>query len=129
MKKSLSVMCKILRHFVNTFTAYEEFSVLHREYSTQTIHMQLSIKTKDFFSIFFCTFKHYIKFLAFSKKKLRLRANIFRNYGLRKRWSDKCLKSALSQYSSTRNMVNAIKHCSNLNNGSFTKFFDYCKGN
>ena len=30
--------------------------------------MQLSIKTKDFFSIFFCNFKTYIKFGTFSKK-------------------------------------------------------------
>ena len=53
----------------------------------------------------------------------------FRNYGLRKTWSDKCLTSAVSQYPSTSNMTSASKHCSNLNDGSFTMFIDYCKGN
>ena len=61
-------MWKILRLFVDTLTAYEKYSVLNREYLTQLIHMQLSIKTKDFSSIFFCNFKTYIKFGTFSKK-------------------------------------------------------------
>ena len=37
----------------------------------------------------------------------------FRNYELAKTWLDKFLKSAVSQYPSTTNMVNALKHCSN----------------
>ena len=53
----------------------------------------------------------------------------FRICGLRKTRLDKCVKSAVSQYTSTSNMVNAHKHCSNLNNCSFTIFIDYCEGN
>ena len=33
----------------------------------------------------------------------------FRNYGLRKKWLDKCLKSPASEDPSTSNMVNGPK--------------------
>ena len=49
----------------------------------------------------------------------------FRNYGLRKKWLDKSLKSPISQDPSTGNMVNGRKHCFNLNNSIFTKFIDH----
>ena len=57
LKKSILVVCKILRLFVNTFTAYDKYCVLNREYLRQSIHMQFSIKTKVSFWIFFCHFK------------------------------------------------------------------------
>ena len=47
----------------------------------------------------------------------------FRNYGLQK--PKKYLKSAVSQYPWRSNMVNALKHCSNLNGGIFTIFIDH----
>ena len=55
----------------------------------------------------------------------------FRNYGFGKAWLDKCLKSAVSQYPLTSNIVNRPKHCSNsnLNGVTFTIFIDQCKGN
>ena len=46
------MICKILRLFVNTFTAYDKYCVLNREYLTQPIHMQLSQKQKTFFQFF-----------------------------------------------------------------------------
>ena len=46
----------------------------------------------------------------------------FTKYGLLKTWLDKCLKSATSQYLLTSNMVNALEHCSNLNDGSCITF-------
>ena len=49
----------------------------------------------------------------------------FRYYGLRKKWLDNCLKSPVSEDPSTRNMVNAPKHCLNLKERSFTKFNDH----
>ena len=55
-------MWKILRLFVDTLTAYEKYSVLNRKYLTQPIHMPLSIKTKDLFTIFLFNFKTYVKF-------------------------------------------------------------------
>ena len=69
LKKSLVVICKILRPFVNTLTAYCRYSILNREYLRQPIHVQVSRKTKEFFSIFFCKFKTYIKFRTFFKKR------------------------------------------------------------
>ena len=55
MKKSLLVICKILRLSINTFTAYDKHSVLNKEYLTQTISMQLS-QIKKKFSEFFSGF-------------------------------------------------------------------------
>ena len=53
----------------------------------------------------------------------------FRNYGLRKMWLDKCLKSPVSEDPLTGNLVNEPKHCFNLNHSTFTTFIDQCKGN
>ena len=39
---SLLVICKIVRLFVNTFSANDKDFVLNREYLTHPIHMQLS---------------------------------------------------------------------------------------
>ena len=49
----------------------------------------------------------------------------FGNYGLPKTWLDQCLKSPFSEDPSKRNMVNAPKHCSNLNKSTFTIFNDH----
>ena len=53
----------------------------------------------------------------------------FRNYELRKIWSDNCLKRPVSQSPSTSNMLNGPKHCWNLNDSAFTIFIDLCEGN
>ena len=53
----------------------------------------------------------------------------FRNCGLWKTWLDQCLKSVVSEYPSTSNMVNAPKHCSNLNDGTFSIFIEHCESN
>ena len=42
----------------------------------------------------------------------------FRNYGLPKTWLDQCLKSPVSDDPSKSNIVNALKHCSNLKDTS-----------
>ena len=42
----------------------------------------------------------------------------FRNYGIPKTWLDQCLKSPVSDDPSKSNMVNALKHCSNLKDTS-----------
>ena len=39
----------------------------------------------------------------------------FRNYRLPKTWLDQCRKCPVSEEPSKSNMVNALKHCSNLN--------------
>ena len=49
----------------------------------------------------------------------------FRNYGLAKRGLDKYLKSAVSQYPSTSNMVKAPKHLSHYHGGTFIILIDH----
>ena len=48
----------------------------------------------------------------------------FRNYGFAKRRLDKYLKSAPSQYSSTRSMVKVLKHISIRHGGTFIIIID-----
>ena len=52
-----------------------------------------------------------------------------RNYGRRKTWLDKYLKSPVSEDPSTSNMVNGLKIGWSLNESTFTKFIDHCEGN
>ena len=54
-KKSLLVLCKILRLFFNTLTADDNYSVLNRDNLTQPIQILLSHKQKAF-SEFFAVF-------------------------------------------------------------------------
>ena len=68
-KKSLLVICKLLRHFINTLTADNMDSLLNRDNSTQQIQMQLSQKQKNFITIFSSTPKTQFKFSTFQKKK------------------------------------------------------------
>ena len=51
-KKSLLVIWKILRLFVNTLSAVNKYSLPNRDYLTQPIQVQLSQKQKTFPSFF-----------------------------------------------------------------------------
>ena len=51
----------------------------------------------------------------------------FRNYGLPKTPLDKYLKSAVSQYPSTSNMIDVLKYCSNHHDGTFIILIDHGK--
>ena len=53
----------------------------------------------------------------------------FRNYRLGKRGLHKCLQNPTSEYSSTKNMINAHKHCCNLDDVTFTIFIDRSEHN
>ena len=48
-KKSLLLICKILRLFVNTLSAVAKYSLPNRDNLTQAIQMQLSQKEKAFY--------------------------------------------------------------------------------
>ena len=52
LKKSLLVICKILRQFVNTFTVDDKYSLLNRDNLVQAIQMQLPGKQKTFSQLF-----------------------------------------------------------------------------
>ena len=51
-----------------------------------------------------------------------------RYYGLPKARLDKYLKCAVSRYNSTKNMVNVLKHCGNLQGRNFTIVIGQCRG-
>ena len=51
------VQWKILRLFVNTLTDDDKYSLLYKDNLTEPIHIRLSEKKKDFFSIFLCIFE------------------------------------------------------------------------
>ena len=53
----------------------------------------------------------------------------FGNYGLPKTWLDQCLKSSVSEYPSKRNMLNAPKHCSYLQDSPFSTIIDHLEVN
>ena len=76
LKKSLLVICKILRLFVNTFAAYDKDSNLNKEYLTQLLHIQMSRKQKLFLDLFLQFWNLDYIFNIF-KKKMTLRANVF----------------------------------------------------
>ena len=67
-KKSLLVIRKIVKHFVNTVIADDNYSLVNRDNSTQPIQIQLSQK-EDLFSWFFSAFlKFSLNFEHFQQK-------------------------------------------------------------
>ena len=71
------MICKILRLFVDTFTAYDKYSVLNREYLTQPIHMQLFQKQNTFSEFFSAFLKSRLNFEYIKKNNMRLIDNLF----------------------------------------------------
>ena len=69
--------CKILRLFVNTFTADDKDSVLNREYLTHTINMQLSQKIKTLSETFSGFWKSRLNFEHIKKKRMTLLGHVF----------------------------------------------------
>ena len=67
-KKSLLVIFKIVRLFVNALTSYEKHYLLNRDNLTQLIQMQLFQKQKTFSGLFFAFAKSVLTFVYFSKK-------------------------------------------------------------
>ena len=76
LKKALLVICKILRLFVNTFSAYDKSSVLNREYLTHPIHMELFQNPKNVSQFFSAFLKSRLSF-EHIQKKMTLIANEF----------------------------------------------------
>ena len=61
-KKSLLMICKVLKLFVNALTARDKYSLRDRHNLMQPIQMQLSEKEKAWSQFFFSIFEIYIKF-------------------------------------------------------------------
>ena len=67
-KKSLLVIHKIQRLFVNTLTADDKHYLLNRDILAQRIEMQLSQKQKTFSQLFFSFLKSKFNFKQLPKK-------------------------------------------------------------
>ena len=119
------VICKILGLFINILTADDKYSLLNRDNLLQHLQMQWCQKQKTF-PPFFAHFRNLDSILKIFKKKMTLIADNSSTDGRRKTWSDKCLKSPISEEPSTSNIVNWPKHCWNLNSSTFTIFIDHC---
>ena len=67
-KKSLLVICKIPRLFINTLSADGKYSLFNTDNLTQPIQMQLSRKQKTFSDFFSAFLKSSLNFKHFQKK-------------------------------------------------------------
>ena len=76
MKKSVIVIHRILRLFVNTLTVDEKHYLLTRDNLTQTIQIQLSQKQKTLFE-FFLHFQKLSSILNICQKRMTLIADVF----------------------------------------------------
>ena len=74
--KSVLVICKVLRLFLNTLTADEKYSLANWVNLAQPIQMQLSQKQKMFLRFFSAALKPWLNFEHFQKKKTLI-ANVF----------------------------------------------------
>ena len=83
-KKSLLVIHKTLRLFVNPLTADDKNYLLNRDNLTQAIQMQLYQKQKTFSELFFEFSKSKYNFKQLSKKDEPHRGWISRNNGSEK---------------------------------------------
>ena len=127
-KKFLWVICKILGRFVNPLTADDKYSLLNRGDLLQHVQIQLSKKRKIFFEFFLDFLNLNSIFNIFEKKNWPSHLMYFSTYRLRNTWLDKCLKTPVSEDLSTSNMINETKHCSKLNDITFTIFIHPCEG-
>ena len=120
--------CKILGLLVNTLAADEKYPVLNRDNLTIPIQIQLSQKQKTF-SEFLCAFLKSLLNFKYFEKKMTPRDFVFPKLRTPKTWSDKCLKSPVSQDPSTSNMENVPKDCWNMDDSTFIKFIYHCQVN
>ena len=125
---SLLLTCQILGLLVHTLATDEKYRVLNRDNLMIPIQMHLSEKKKLFLN-FLLHFWNLTEILNVLKQKMNLIAFVFPKFRTRKRWLDKCLKTPVSEDSSTSKRVNVFKHCWNLHQSTFTIFIDHCLEN
>ena len=68
LKKSLLVIHKILRLFLNTLTVDENYYLLIRDNIAETLQIELSEKQKTFFEFFLAFLKSILNFKHLSQK-------------------------------------------------------------
>ena len=67
-EKSLLVICKILRLFVNIQSSDDKYSLLNRDNLRESIQIQLSLKERTFTEFFSAILRSSINFEHFQKK-------------------------------------------------------------
>ena len=87
------------------------------------------LKNEKLFLNYFLHFRNLHEILNISKKKMSFIADLFAKLRTPKTWIDICPESPVSKDSLTGNMVNAFKHCCNLNHSTVTIFSDHFEGN
>ena len=126
-KKSLLVICKRLRLFVNTMTAVHKCSLPNRDNLMEPIHMQFSEKLKKFSRFFNVFWKSRLSLNIF-KKRMTLIAYWFLRLWPAKNVDRYMCKSPASDYPSQRNMVKGSQLCLNLSEGPCGTFIDQWEG-
>ena len=108
--------------------ADEKYPVLNRDNLTISIQMQLSEKQKPFSHLFSAFLKYSLNF-KYCEKKMTIIDFAFSKLRTPKTYSDKCLKSPVSEDALISNMVNVPKHCWNLHHSTFILFFGHWEWN
>ena len=76
-KKSLLVLCKVSRLFVNTLSGDDKYSLLNRDNLTLSIQILLFQKKRLFLHYLSAFLKSTLSFDYFQEKKMTLIANVF----------------------------------------------------
>ena len=121
-------MSEDLGLFVHTFNDNNKYCFPSSQNLRQRIQMQIFEKLKPFSEFFLLHFSNFHQVSNNLRTKITLIVYVFPNYKLQKTSLNKCLKSLVSKYCWTVNMLNGSKHCWNLHNSTFIIFFYHAKG-
>ena len=127
-EKSLLVIWKSLRLFVNTMSAVDKCSLPNTDNLMQPIHMQLSQKLKTFSRFFNIFSKSRLSFEYFQKRRTLI-TYLFLRLPPAKNVVRYMCKSPTSYHPSKRNMVNASQLCLNLSDSTCGIFVAQREGN
>ena len=112
--------CEILRHFVNTFTADDFYSLNTSETLLQPIYCKCKhLKNKTLFLKYLLHFWNLHDFWPLWGKRWPSDLIYFRNYGVWKMCLDKCLEIPILEHPSIVNMLKGPKHMGNLHDRTF----------
>ena len=127
-KKSLLLTCQILGLLVNTLAADEKYLVLLGTIQRYQLRCNY-LRNKKLFLSLLLPFWNVDSSLNIWYKKMTLVDFVFSKLRTLKTYSDKFLKSLVSQDLSTSSMVNVPKYCWNLLRSTLIIFIDHQQGN
>ena len=127
-KKSLLVICKLLRMFVKILTADDKYSLLNRNIWRTPFQMQLSQKQKIFSQFVSAFLKCWLNFEQF-KTKMTLIADVFPKLRIPKSKVKKISKKSSFRGTIEKQHEKKTKYPRKLNPTAFTRFIDHCEVN